>query len=265
MILHIQRQENYSRGQLLLRAFFGWIYILAPHLFILMFLGIWSSILTFLSFWIILFTGRYPESFFEFQIKLIRWNLRLNASLFDLTDEYPRFGLDSGMENLQFNVKYPENFNRINVIIKALFGGIYVGIPHGFILFFRLIAMSILNFLAFWAVLFTGKYPESWFDFTVGHLRWTTRVNLYLGYLTDTYPPFTGVETQEEYEERMSMTASDNSDDFAISEESSFNDSSDQTSAEDSNDESNESDDDNSDDNDDRDENDSDENQPPKF
>ncbi len=83
--------------------------------------------------------------------------------------------------------------------MKLLFGWIYVGIPHGFMLFFRSLWNMILIFLAFWVVLFTGKFPQSWHEFTVGTLRWSNRVTLYLAYMTDDYPPFTGDELDGEW------------------------------------------------------------------
>src|SRR5690606_19685506 len=95
MILEITNQEQYSRGELLLRTLFGWLYIALPHIFILMFIAIASQVLTFIAFWVILFTGSYPESFFEFQVKAFRWNTRLNARLWNLCDGYPAFGLSA--------------------------------------------------------------------------------------------------------------------------------------------------------------------------
>ncbi|NQY67733.1 MAG: DUF4389 domain-containing protein, partial [Flavobacteriales bacterium] len=89
MKLYIERQESYSKTELLLRGFLGFLYIDLPHAFLLMFFGIWSRILTFLSMWIILFTGRYPESFFEFQVGLMRWNVRWKARSYNLADGYP--------------------------------------------------------------------------------------------------------------------------------------------------------------------------------
>jgi hypothetical protein len=80
------------------------------------------------------------------------------------------------------------------VLVRALFGWIYVGVPHGFCLYFRFIGTGVLMFLAWWAVLFTGRYPESWHAFNVGTLRWYTRIGLYLSYFTDEYPPFSGKE-----------------------------------------------------------------------
>ncbi|MBV6640498.1 MAG: DUF4389 domain-containing protein [Cyclobacteriaceae bacterium] len=192
MTLTIKHQETYSRGELLLRTIFGFFYIGIPHFFLLFFVGIWSAILQFISFWAILFTGRYPESFFEFQVGVMRWNIRLNARLMNLSDGYPAFGIHGTDDQTSLDVPYPESLSRGLAIVKLLFGAIYVGIPHGFILFFRLIWGSILTFIAFWVVLFTGKYPESWHTFNVNTMRWSTRVNIYLGFMNDKYPPFSG-------------------------------------------------------------------------
>ena len=70
-VFEIQHQEQYSRGQLLLRSFFGWLYIAIPHAFILFFMQIAPGILQFLAWWIVLFTAQYPKSFFDFQMG--RW------------------------------------------------------------------------------------------------------------------------------------------------------------------------------------------------
>ena len=191
-LFEIDRQVEYSRGELLLRTFFGWIYIVLPHAFILGLLGIWSGILTFIAFWSILFTGRYPESMFEFQEQLQRWQIRFNAVTLNLSDGYPAFGLTAQHEGVHVEIPYPENLSRGELILKALFGFIYVIIPHGIILYLRLIATMILMIFAWFAVLFTGKYPAGMHEFNVGTLRWAFRVSLYMALMTDRYPPFSG-------------------------------------------------------------------------
>jgi hypothetical protein len=198
MIFEIRHQESYSRGELLLRAFFGYFYIALPHAFLLFFLSIWSAIVGFIAFWSILFTGRYPESFFEFQTQFIKWEMRVNARIMHLCDGYPAFGLDVEDENIKFFVPYKEDINRVNAIIKLLFGWIYVAIPHAFVLFFRLIGVFFVQFVAFWIVLFTGEFPKKMHNFIVGTLRWSQRVNLYLAFMTDDYPPFTGHRLENE-------------------------------------------------------------------
>lgn len=88
-------------------------------------------------------------------------------------------------------IDYPQRLGRGMVVLKALFGWIYAGIPHGIILYFYGIAVAVVTFIAFWAILFTGKYPKGMFDFVAGYVRWNTRVALYLSLMRDEYPPFT--------------------------------------------------------------------------
>jgi len=89
-------------------------------------------------------------------------------------------------------VDYPEKLSRGWVVLKLLFGSLYVGIPHGIILALYQIAVGVVTFIAFWIILFTGKYPRGMYDFVVGYMRWTARVNAYLSLLRDEYPPFSG-------------------------------------------------------------------------
>lgn len=198
MKLTIQHQESYSRGELLLRTFFGWLYIYIPHGFILMFVSLWSAILQFVSFWVILFTGRYPQSMFEFQAGLMKWTIRLSARIYNIADGYPAFGISATDEHTDMVVAYPESVSRGLTLVRLLFGIFYVYIPHGFILMFRALYVEILVFLAWWVVLFTGKYPDYMFDWVTGQIRWQIRLSLYMMYMTDTYPPFTGDELPDE-------------------------------------------------------------------
>jgi len=194
MKLSVTYQGSYSRGELLLRSFFGFIYIMLPHAFLMMFFQIWSSIITFISFWVVLFTGKYPESFFEFNVGMLRWGLRVNARMWNLSDGYPSFGVDGTDEFTSLEIAYPESISRGLLLARMFFGLIYVIIPHAFILSFRILWGSILMFIAWWMVLFTGRYPQNWHEFHVGTLRWSTRINLYMGFMTDEYPRFSGKE-----------------------------------------------------------------------
>ena len=197
MNLNIPYQKHYSRLGLLVRSFFGWLYIVIPHYFILFFLWLWSSTLWFLSFLAILFTGKYPKNWFEFQVNYSRWSIRVLASLWNLYDGFPAFGLsekESEKEQVQLNVPYPETVSRGQVLLIGSFGFIFVLIPHGIALFFRAIAGAILGFLAFWIVLFTGKYPQNWHSFHEGTIRWICRVWFYIFFMNPAYPPFSGKE-----------------------------------------------------------------------
>jgi hypothetical protein len=155
-------------------------------------MGIASFVLGFISWWAVLFTSHYPPSFFNFQVAMLRWSTRLNARLLNLADGYPAFGTEAIDEKIVLNIAYPQSLDRGILLLRLFFGYIYVLIPHAFCLFFRMIGMYIVVFIAWWVVLFTGKYPKGMHEFVVGTLRWATRVNVYMSFLTDKYPPFSG-------------------------------------------------------------------------
>jgi len=97
--------------------------------------------------------------------------------------------------SVHFQVKYPEKLSRGILLLRALFGTIYVMIPHGFMLGIYGIGAGFLLFFSWWAILFTGKYPENWFKYMTRFMRWGLRVAAYMSfYMTDKYPPFTGEE-----------------------------------------------------------------------
>ncbi len=192
MTLEIKHQESYSKGELLLRSFFGFFYILIPHGIVMLFVAIWNAILGMIAWWIILFTGKYPRGWFDSQVRLMYWNTRLNATLFNLVDGYPAIGPSGTSDSVKLEVEYPETLSRGLLLLKTFLGIFYVTIPHGFMLVLRVYAGAFLGFLAWWVVLFTGKYPERWHRFNVGTLRWGARVGLYMGNMSDEYPPFSG-------------------------------------------------------------------------
>jgi len=190
MTYDIKYSESLSRLELLLRTIFGAIYLILPHVFLLIFVGLWGAILGFISWWIILFTGRYPQSFFEFQMGLNRWNARLNARMYNLADGYPAFGISATDDLVTVDIPYPESLSRGMLLVRTFFGWLYVGLPHGFALLFLTFGVSIALFIGWWVILFTGQLPKGIHDFITGYLRWGFRVNAYMSNMTDTYPPF---------------------------------------------------------------------------
>ena len=118
-----------------------------------MFVSLWGVVLQFVAFWVILFTGRYPESMFEFQVGLLKWSLRLSARIYNVSDGYPAFGIKSTDENTNLEIPYPEKVKRGLTLLRMLFGLFFVVLPHGFILMFRALFVGILVFLAWWIVL----------------------------------------------------------------------------------------------------------------
>lgn len=197
MKLTIEHQEFYSRSELLIRSIFGFLYIGLPHQFLLFFYGLWGNILGFIAWWIILFTGRYPENFFAYQVNLMRWHLRLNARMWNLVDEYPAFGMDAEDSKTSLEIPNPPTLSRGMLLVKSFFGLIYCGVPHAVALYGRMIVGFVLMTLGWWVILFTGKLPASWHAYHTGTLRWMVRVQLYLSSMSDQYPPFSGKSDEE--------------------------------------------------------------------
>jgi hypothetical protein len=82
-------------------------------------------------------------------------------------------------------VDYPEELSRWLIFVKWL-----LAIPHYLALALLGIAAAVVLFIAFFAILFTKKYPESLFNFVVGVQRWALRVTAYVYLMRDEYPPF---------------------------------------------------------------------------
>lgn len=194
MKLSITHQDSYSRGELLLRTFFGWLYIMIPHGFVMGFVQIYTSILSFLAFWVVLFTGKYPQGWFETQVNMMNWGARLSAATTNLADGYPEIGLSGTSDKVKVEIAYPDSVSRASALLRTLLGVFYVGIPHGFCLCFRMIAHGFIIFIAWWIILFTGKIPENMHSFLTGTYRWLYRMNAYLALLSDEYPAFSGKE-----------------------------------------------------------------------
>ena len=86
---------------------------------------------------------------------------------------------------LRYDVEYPEELSRWLIFVKWL-----LVIPNLIIVWALGYAVSAVTFIAFFAILFTKRYPRGLFDFVVGVHRWTNRVNAYANLLRDEYPPF---------------------------------------------------------------------------
>lgn len=102
--------------------------------------------------------------------------------------------MEKNLQPVVYNIEHPEELSRLKLLAKVFFGWLYVGIPHGIILYLFQIAVGVVSFIAFWVILFTGKYPKGMFDFNLGYLRWSARVTAYLSMMRDEYPPFNGKE-----------------------------------------------------------------------
>jgi hypothetical protein len=86
-----------------------------------------------------------------------------------------------------FRADYVEKRSRLTTFFRLL-----LAIPHFFVVTFYMLAAEVVVFIAWFALLFTGRYPRGMYDFVAGALRYSTRVTGYACLLTDPYPPFSG-------------------------------------------------------------------------
>ncbi len=134
----------------------------------------------------ILFRRRYQRWWFDFAREFTRFGARVGAYLALLTDRYPSTVEE---QSVHLEIDYPDverELNRWLPLVKW-----FLAIPHYVVLVFLAIGAVFAIIIAWFAVLFTGRYPQPLFDYVVGVGRWALRVQAYVSLLvTDRYPPF---------------------------------------------------------------------------
>lgn len=134
----------------------------------------------------ILFRQKYPKWWYNWNLELTKFSIRVGAYLFLLRDEYPSTDEEQAVH---IDIPYPDAKNDLvnwMPLLKWL-----LAIPHVIVLCFLWVGAIIAVILAWFAILFTGTHPKGIFDFIVGVMRWSLRVEAYALLLTtDKYPPF---------------------------------------------------------------------------
>src|SRR5262249_44488908 len=181
-----------------------------PHFIVLVFLWIAFVIVSVIAFFAILFTTRYPGGLFDFNVGVLRWTWRVAFYTYEAlgTDKYPPFTLQDVPDYpARLEVDYPESLSRGLVLVKwwllAIPQYIIVGVfegggwgswssGHGSWQHAGPSAglVEILVIFSGIALLFTGAYPRSIYNFVMGMNRWVFRVVAYAALMTDAYPPF---------------------------------------------------------------------------
>ncbi len=140
--------------------------------------------MAFIAWFAIVFTGKHPRGLWDFAVFYVRWWIRVSAYLTLLRDEYPPFG--EGPYAMDYRIGFPEpDRNRWSVGFRLI-----LVIPQAIVLFFVNLGWLVTTVIAWFAILFTGAYPEGLYRFGVGALRWNVRVHSYVLLLRDEYPPF---------------------------------------------------------------------------
>ncbi len=145
-----------------------------------------GGILVFPTLLMILFRQKYPRWWYDWNLELLRFENRVAVYLGLLDDRYPS---TDERQSVSLEFPYPDakrELNRWLPLVKWL-----LAIPHYVALIFLSLAAIVCVIIAWFAILFTGRYPRGLFDFIVGVMRWGNRVAAYAFVLvTDQYPPF---------------------------------------------------------------------------
>jgi hypothetical protein len=148
--------------------------------------GAAGGLLFFAPLLLILFRQKYPRWWFDWNLNLLRFQTRVFAYLALMDDRYPSTDEEQAVH---VDIDYPDaqrELNRWLPLVKWL-----LAIPHFIVLVLLGIAVFLVVIFAWFAVLFTGRYPRGLFNFVEGVFRWGTRVEGYaLLLVTDRYPPF---------------------------------------------------------------------------
>ena len=134
----------------------------------------------------ILFRQKYPRWWFDWNLELFRFTTRITAYMSLMRDEYPS---TDEQQAVRLELDYPDaarDLNRWVPLVKW-----FLAIPHYFALVVLAVAALVCVVIAWFAIIFTGRYPRGLFNFVLGVLRWELRVEAYMWLLiTDNYPPF---------------------------------------------------------------------------
>jgi hypothetical protein len=134
----------------------------------------------------IVFRQKYPRWWFDWNRELLRFENRVGVYFLLMEDRYPSTDEE---QYVHLDLDYPDaarDLNRWLPLVKWL-----LAIPHYIVLFFLWVGVFFVSIVAWFAILFTGRYPRGLFDYVVGVMRWNNRVTVYVAILaTDRYPPF---------------------------------------------------------------------------
>ncbi len=145
-----------------------------------------GGVVFFATLLLILFKQKYPKWWFDWNLALTKFSVRVIAYILFLRDEYPSTDEEQAVH---IDIPYPDvkkDLNRWLPLVKW-----FLAIPHYIVLAFVYVAGIVVWIIVWFAIVFTSKYPKGLFDFMVGIMRWSLRVEAYAFLLTtDKYPPF---------------------------------------------------------------------------
>jgi Domain of unknown function (DUF4389) len=178
-------------GRNRLTTFFRY-FVVIPWAIVAAVYGFVAQIAAVIAWFAIVFTGRYPEGIYNFNAGYLRMISRVNGFQYLLTDAWPPFGGDESPDYpVRVGVAPPlDQYSRLKTGFRFI-----VGIPVYLLALVQAIILSVCAFIAWFAILFTGKLPEGLFNPIRSASAYLTRGGGYFLLLTEDWPPFSYEET----------------------------------------------------------------------
>jgi hypothetical protein len=159
--------------------------LIIPHAILA---GVWgwlAQVLGIIQWFTVLFTGKRNQAIWKMQNDYLGYATRVMSYGLLLHDVFPPFGTDAGSTGVSYAFDYEEPAVRLTNFFR------YIWAIHALnVAWVLLVAAEVVTFVAWFAILFTGRHPQGMFDFAVKVFRYYVRTNSYLLLMTDTYPKF---------------------------------------------------------------------------
>jgi len=191
-IAYAQDHEAENRNRL--TTFFRGIVVI-PWQIVAYLWGIAAGVVAVIAWFALLFTGRYPQGMYDFNAKYLRMATRTNAFYLLATDQWPPFhGDDDDSYPVRIGVgpAKPE-YSRMKVLFRTI-----VGIPVYILALIQGLIGTVVAIIAWFAILFTGRFSEGLYTPLRAALAYTTRGTAYFLLMTEDYPPFSYEEAAEQ-------------------------------------------------------------------
>lgn len=175
-----------AEGRNRLTTFFRY-FVAIPWLIVAYLYGIGASIVVTLAWFAMVFTGRYPQQLYDFNLGYLRFIARANGFVYLLTDEYPPFGgADEPTYPIRMGFAEPlDKYSRAKAFFRYI-----IGIPVMILALVQAVILMVVTLIAWFAILFTGKHPEGMFNPARSAAAYLNRANAYFFLVTEDWPPF---------------------------------------------------------------------------
>jgi hypothetical protein len=173
-------------GRNRLTTFFRYI-VSIPWQIVAALYGIVAQIAAVIAWFAIVFTGRYPEGLYNFNVGFLRMASRVNGFNYLLTDEWPPFnGEDNPQYPIRIGVAPPlDAYSRLKTGLRLIFG-----IPVYLLAIVQSLILAVCTLIAWFVILFTGRLGEGLFNPMRSASAYLTRAGAYFLLITEDWPPF---------------------------------------------------------------------------